>query len=367
MTLPLLQGCKSGSAADTSDMKELPVEYASLLSMYETDGAVLVRMTNPWDTTKYLHSYLLVDSGRPVPSGFPEATVVRVPVRRSVTYSVVHTSLFDEFGEGRSVVGVCDARWFNKGDISVRLDRGEVADCGNSLAPDVERILTIRPDAVFASPFENSGGYGKLGQTGIPIIECADYMELSPLGRAEWMRFYGRLFGKGEQADSLFAATVREYDSIRKATADVKSRPSVMFDRIYGSSWSVPGAFSPVGRLIEDAGGTNIFAADHPVNGSVPMAPEKVVYQAKDADIWIIRYNDPLGPMTLESLGKENALYRRVAPYVSGNVYGVNTDIVPYYTDVPFHPQWILADLQAIFHPELQVTDTLRYFSKIQP
>ena len=69
----------------------------------------------------------------------------------------------------------------------------------------LSEIIDLNADAILLSPFENNGGYGRLEQIGVPIIECADYMERSALGRAEWMKFYGILFGREHETDSLFA------------------------------------------------------------------------------------------------------------------------------------------------------------------
>jgi iron complex transport system substrate-binding protein len=79
----------------------------------------------------------------------------------------------------------------------------------------VEKIIDQRPDAIFLSPFENSGGYGKLEEIDIPLVECAEYMEKTPLGRAEWLRFYGILFGCEQKADSLFHVVDSNYNTLK--------------------------------------------------------------------------------------------------------------------------------------------------------
>ena len=64
------------------------------------------------------------------------------------------------------------------------------------MSPDIEKVIDMHPDGILLSPYENSGGYGRIEKLNVPILECADYMETSALGRAEWVRFYGLLFGK---------------------------------------------------------------------------------------------------------------------------------------------------------------------------
>lgn len=94
------------------------------------------------------------------------------------------------------------------------------------------------------SPFENSGGYGRVGKLGVPVIECADYMETSPLGRAEWLRFYGLLVGQEQRGDSLFAQIEKEYLALKDLAAQATSRPTVLSDLKYGSAWYIAGGQS---------------------------------------------------------------------------------------------------------------------------
>ena len=365
-SLPFLQGCGEGNASSAGKLTELPMTHARLLSLSEGDGYTLAEVRNPWDTARTLHRYVLVERGAEAPELPFQATVVRVPLSRVVVSSVIHSSLIGDLGAADSIAGVCDAEWFNKPPMDRRIAGGEVADCGNSMAPDVERMLRLRAGAIFVAPFQNNGGYGKIDQAGIPVIECADYMETSPLGRAEWMRFYGRLFGQGAVADSLFDATESQYDQLAAVGRKASTKPSVLVDRIYGQSWNVPGGESTLGRLIEDAGGRNIFER-YRRSGSVALAPEKVLYEGAGADVWLIRYNDDRGPLTLEELGGESPLYPRVAAFGRGDVYGVNTSVSSYYSDMPFHPQWVLADVIGVLHPEAGVNPSRHYFLRLSP
>ncbi len=365
MGLPFLLGCGKGNSASTADGRKIDMKYAVNLSIEEREDYTVVRVRNPWDTLKTLHTYLLVDRDSDLPQGMQAGTVVRTPLKSSIVYSVMHGSLMVELGATEVLKGVCDAQYFTKQPILHRLRAGIMADCGSSTAPNVEKMLMLKPDAVFISPFENSGGYGKLETVGVPIIECADYMETSPLGRAEWVKFYGRLLGKTAEADSMFSVTESRYLELKNRAAKAERRPSVLIDRVFGQAWNVPGAYSTMGRFIEDAGGRNIFD-NHKQAGSATLAPEQVLYQAADADVWLIRYSQKY-PLTLAQLRSDRPMYAEFAPYKKGNVYGVNTYESQYYSDVAFHPQWLLADMIAVIHPEL--ADSVcegRYFEKLK-
>lgn len=366
--LPLLAACGGGNShflASSKENKEIKLDYAVNLTLSQSDGVTKAEISNPWDTTRILHTYILVPDSIKIPENLPKGTVVRTPLKRSIIYSSVHNSLVTELGALEAIGGVCDAQYIHQKELADRIASGKVTDCGNSMMPDIEKIIKLQPDAILLSPFENSGTYGKLGQLGIPIIECADYMETSPLGRAEWMKFYGMLFGKEEDANLKFQQTETEYNRLKNLASNLKSQPKVLVDRFYGSTWNVPGAHSTMGIFIEDAGGKNPF--DYlDKSGSTPLSGEHILTKAGDADIWIIRYSQTTDK-PLSELKSDNAIYAKIKAAKEGNVYGCNTSEVRFYEEVPFHPQWLLSQLITIFHPELsQIEENHVYFTKMK-
>ncbi len=367
VVLSLLFSCKSGNAHFSEEHGDtVPISYAVNLKMVDFPGYTKVEIRNPWDTTRLLHTYLLVPKEDSLPKDMPNGTVVRTPLTSSVIYSSVHNSLVAELGAVDAITGICDVQYIHQPELVDCLVSGVIADCGNSMSPNIERIIELRPGAILLSPFENSNGYGKLSQLGIPVVECADYMETSPLGRAEWMKFYGRLYGRTEVADSLFSDTEKSYLSTKHLADGAVSRPRVLMDRIFGAAWNVPGAYSTMGRFIEDAGGANPFV-EYKISGSTGIAPEQVLYRAGNADIWLMRYSQR-EDMTLSQLKSDNAIYGKFAPFINNNVYGCNTSVIYFYEEIPFHPQWLLKEFVSLIHPEL-VTDSLptRYFKKMKP
>lgn len=221
----------------------------------------------------------------------------------------------------------------------------------------------MHPDAILLSPFQNSNGYGRVGKLDIPIVECADYLETSALGRAEWMRFYGRLFGVPARADSLFAEVEGRYLRLKSRATFSSVSLSVLGDMMYGSVWHVSGGRSPMGRLYDDACGRYVFA-DVATSGSVPMAFEAVLERAREADVWLIKYNRDRD-LTYADLKAEYAGYAEFEAFQERRVYGCNTARVNYYEETPFHPDYLLSDLIQILHPELGGLDGLRYFCKL--
>ncbi len=362
----LLSACGGGSKTSSlqAEGDTVRMKYSSLLQIVKHADYTVVTIRNPWDTLKVLHTYLLTDREKPLPEHLPEGTVVRTPLQKSVIYSSVHCSLWSELDELKGIGGVCGLEYIKLPQIQEGCRNGSIVNVGNSMNPDIERIIDLRPDAILLSPFENSGGYGRVGKLNIPIIECADYMETSALGRAEWMRLYGLLLGKEAQADSLFASIEKEYLT---HTQQVKSqnlkRPTVISEMKNSSAWYIPGGNSTMGRLYQDAGADYVFAYLSN-SGSVPLAFETVFDRGGNADIWLIKYNQPQDK-TYSELERDYAPYARFKAFQDRKVYGCNTNHVPFYEESPFHPELLLKDLIKIFHPELLPDYDLKYFSNL--
>ena len=366
VAVAFLASCKGSHASSSAEGEGevLPMKYAENLTIHEFPDFTEVTVRNPWDTLKTLQKYILVERDSAMPAGLPEGTIIKVPVTNALVYSTVHNSLITELGAIDAIGGICNSKYVNGKELQARLASGRIVDCGVSLSPDLEKIIKLKPQVIMLSPFENNDKYAKVGELGIPIIECADYMETSPLGRAEWVRFYGMLFGKQDVADKMFAETESNYLKLKQIANGLAIKPKVIIDQRYGQVWNVPGGVSTMGRLIEDAGGINPFAS-YEQSGSVPLAPEKVLAEAHDADIWFVRYNQEKDK-SLRELGNDAPVNSQFKAFKDGRVYGCNTRYVNFYEETPFHPDRILEDMVHIMHPELSSSAPVRYYSLMQ-
>ena len=363
--LALLSSCggKSKTASVIEEEETIPLRYAENLSLYATEDYTIARLRNPWDTTRILHTYVLVDKEKSLPADLPEGTLVRTPLSKAVVYSSVHCGLLNQIGALKSIGGVCDLKYIKLQEVQDGCRTGSIADVGNGMNPDIEKIIDLHPDAIMLSPFENSGGYGRVEKLNIPIIECADYMETSALGRAEWMRFYGLLFGEAQKADSLFAEVEKNYNELKALVAPLSYAPSVISELKNGSAWYVPGGKSTSARIYADAGANYVFADDEH-SGSVPLTFETVFDKGQNADFWLIKYNQAIDK-TYKELEQDYAPYTGFRAFKERNIYGCNTGKVDFYEDSPFHPDRLLKDLIKIFHPTLLEGYELKYFTKL--
>ena len=210
--LLLLCGCAS-SVSPTAE----PMRYAKLLRMTDAPDHTWVEIVNPWDTTQVLRQYLLVDQAMSfaavevLQAQHPTSVLLHTPLQRTLPQSTVHAALALQLGAQQSLVGLCDTAYI----VAPELKELHLPDFGRGDQPNVERIIAAKTQACLFAPFENAR-YESLERAQIPVVDCADYLETSPLGRAEWMRFYGRLWGKSQLADSLFACEVRNYERLKQ-------------------------------------------------------------------------------------------------------------------------------------------------------
>ena len=365
MLIVALASCRGGNsvASDSEGGGDtLQLKYASLLTIVDYDGYSVATIRNPWKPEKTLHTYVLVSDDGNDTHGV-EGTVIHVPIQRAAVFTTVHCALLQDFGREGSIVGVADSKYIKIPYIQEQIAKGAIVDCGNGLNPVVEKIMDIKPDAILLSPFENSGGYGKVEDLNIPIVECAEYMEKSPLARAEWMKFYGRLFGASEQADSLFAVVDSSYMALKERARQAGEGRSVLMDKMVGNVWYVPGGQSTIGQMLKDAGGRYPWADDDQ-SGSLSLAFETVLERAGECDVWLYRYSGN-HDMTLQELTAEHRGYDQLKAFRTGAVYGCNVEQSLFYEETPFRPDLLLAELLQILHPEITNLPPLRYYKKL--
>ena len=340
-------------AADT-------VRFARNLHIEYYDDYVSVRIRDPWDTLRQRQHYVLIDREKPRPAQLPaDGIVIPVPVEKTVIYTSVHTAIAEQLGALDQVCGVCEPQYITSPEVLSRIEAGRIADLGVSTSPNVEKIIDIGSEMILASPFENSG-YGSAEKIGIPIVEAADYMENHPLGRTEWVLFYGLLLGRRQEAEELFAETVRHYEALKALAADVADRPTVLLERKYGASWAVPAGGSYIGVMHADAGADYVFRA-YPGAKSVHLTFEEVYDRAGNVDFWFMKY-DTRAPLTYKLLQEEYQPYANFRPWKEQRIFTCNTITSTYYDDITVHPDWVLEDLIAIYHPELLPDHRQRYY-----
>ncbi|WP_308397688.1 ABC transporter substrate-binding protein, partial [Prevotella sp.] len=336
-------------------------------------------IANPWKAGTMLHRYILIPKGeegdktvamlarRRCTGARCTTDTVRTPVESNLVFTAPHCQLLTELGCQNAITGVCDKDYINIPDIKSRAQADAkvahpIMDCGSSMQPDIERIIALHPEALLISPFENSGGYGKLDKLRIPVIETADYMETSPLGRAEWIKLYGLLLGSSK-ADSLFSAIEKEYLQLKAEAAKLPLGLSILTERKTGNVWYVPGGKSTMGILLRDAHARYIFA-DDTHSGSLSMSPEQIIAKGNQVDVWAFKYFGG-NALTKQDLLAEYQGYQALKAFQTGTVYETDTSCEPYFELTSFHPEILLREFIVLSHPEAgDKFGKLRFYKK---
>ena len=391
----LMAACQGGktAAADAEAGDTLEMKYAKLLTIVKhgdgeesSDAAECIDyqyaeaiIANPWKAGTMLHRYILIPKGkegdkmvamlaRRRSTGARCTTdTVRTPVESNLVFTAPHCQLLTELGCQNAITGVCDKDYINIPDIKSRAQADAkvahpIMDCGSSMQPDIERIIALHPEDLLISPFENSGGYGKLDKLRIPVIETADYMETSPLGRAEWIKLYGLLLGSSK-ADSLFSAIEKEYLQLKAEAAKLPLGLSILTERKTGNVWYVPGGKSTMGILLRDAHARYIFA-DDTHSGSLSMSPEQIIAKGNQVDVWAFKYFGG-NALTKQDLLAEYQGYQALKAFQTGTVYETDTSCEPYFELTSFHPEILLREFIILSHPEAgDKFGKLRFYKK---
>lgn len=388
----LVVACQGGKTASGEGGDTLQMKYAELLTIVKhNDGAYTEAIIeNPWKKGTTLHKYILVPKGKEGDETVARlkddirenatlqmgshCDIVRTPLESNVVFTAPHCQLMYELGCKNAITGVCDKDYINIPDIKerVKLSDGKVStsdtdkviiDCGSSMQPDIERIIALKPEGLFISPFENSGGYGKLDKLHIPIIETADYMETSPLGRAEWMKFYGLLFKSEERSDSLFSSIEKEYLALKAEAAKLPQGLSILTERKMGSVWYVPGGKSTMGILLKDANAKYIFA-DDTHSGSLAYGPERILSKGTQIDVWAFKYFGGKA-LSKSDLLAEYEGYKALKTFNQNSIYQVDTSTQPYFELTSFHPEILLREFIILAHPKATQFGKLRFYQHL--
>ena len=325
------------------------MRYARNIMVYEKEYGYRAEVICPWDTTLSLGSFAFVkDTTKAVDSDLKG--VLNVPVNSVISFSATQWSVFLRLGEIDRVKGILEGRFVTDSTMRSLLAQQKVYDIGTEAAADIERMIQLQPDVLLYSPYFD-GNQGGLNITGAVLFPFADYMENTPLGRAEWIRVIGMLTGCEDKADAWFDDIERRYNALSTLCAEVEHRPTVFSDLAFNGQWYVAGGRSYIAKLFADAGADYIWK-DNPSTASVPMDAESILAKAQHADFWRVINSAPF-PMTYESLGKESPVYPLFDAFKNHKIIVCDILQTGYFEQSQCEPDLLLADFIHFFHPEL--------------
>lgn len=319
------------------------------------------------------YQYILVQCGTPAPEGFDGAMVIEVPTGTVIALSTTYVPHLADLGLLDNLIGMDSGLYVSNPDVVARFAAGELLEVGSGPSVNVEAVLDAEPSLVlaFGSGSPDYDTHPTLITAGVPVVVASDYLEGSPLGQAEWGKFISLFYNAEGQANVVFEAKAAAYAELAALTEGLAAdaRPTVLWNSYlgYSDAWFVPGSESFAAQYIRDAGGTLVLGDAPETQGmasGIPFSFEAVFEAGADADVWM---PGTFGVRTLADLIAQDARYAELAPVANGTVF--NFDLREnanggndYFESGVANPQWVLADLVAILHPELLPDHTPMFF-----
>jgi iron complex transport system substrate-binding protein len=315
----------------------------------------VVTVLTPFAGAAQPEQYVLVQCGTPAPENFDDALMVEIPIDTIVAMSTTYLPALEELGRLDTLTGVDSSLYTTNETVLGLVQDGTVAEIGNGAEVNVEVAIDLQPDLIMTSATGTPeyDAHPSLQEAGLPVVLNADYLDSSPLGRAEWVDFIALFYNEEAASEAWFDGVVSEYQSLAAMTAAVEQRPTVFVNTPFDGTWFLPGGENYMAQLLRDAGADYLWS-DEGGTGSLFLDFEVVFDRASEADYWL-----NIGTFaTLEDLLAVDERFAEFAAFENGRVY--NHDAVvnenggsDFFESGAIFPNLVLADLIKIFHPDL--------------
>lgn len=329
----------------------------------------VIWVLNPWRDAEETFEYVLVQRGTPIPEGYDDAQVVEVPIGSIATMFTTYLPYLDKLGLQEQLVGIGSITYVSAEAVREMFDDGKLAEIGSGSGVNVEVVLDLNPDLVMTYGVGNPeyDAHPKLLEAGVKVAMNAEYMETSPLGRAEWIKFMAMFFNREADAEAILGEIAQQYEALAAETLDVAEKPTAFTGAPWEDTWYMPGGNSYVAKFLADAGADYLWADDDST-GPIPLDFESVYEQAADADYWL---NTGMW-MDIDDALATDERYADFAALKNQSMYNNNARVNEnggndYWESGVANPHLVLADLIKIFHPELVSDHEFVYYRQLDP
>jgi iron complex transport system substrate-binding protein len=346
---------------------KLEIRHAKGFSVEYHGNYKIVRVLNPWKSATEIFTYILTQKGTPPPIVSEEAQHIAVPIRRFVSLSTTYLPHLEAIGAQKSLVGLGTASFVYADWVRSRVEEGKTVETGTDGGLNREAIIAVEPDLVmsYGSGNPTSDPHPKLMEMGIGAAVNAEFMEATPLGRAEWMKFTALFFNREAEVEKTFGNIEARYTELSQLGRSTSANPSVFTNTSWQGLWHASGGRSFIAVMLADAGADYVWK-DNPSERSIPLDFESVLERAQNGDYWINTgiWNSRTEAASsderysLFSAFKNKKMYNHIGRV---NEHGGND----YWESGVANPHLVLADLIKIFHPDLLPDHTLYYYRKL--
>lgn len=323
---------------------------------------------NPWENARnFIYSYYLIPKSISIPDSLANRAIIRTPVEKVVVLSTTHIGFIAKLGLESTIIGVSGKDFVSNPIVRKGIEEGLVHDVGYDQNLNYELLLQMKPDLVMAYGIgaDVAAQLSKMKDLNIPVVINAEYLEATPLGRAEWLLFIASFYNQIDYAHQVFNEIVMDYDSMKKMVSESKQNPLILSGLPYKDNWWVPGGKSYMANLIADAGGDYIWK-DNPSRESFVVSLENAIMKATQADLWI----NTGQTNSIQDILESDERFKIIPALQKKMVYNDNKQMNPtggneVWETGAANPQELLRDLIRIFHPEIKSDSAFHYYQKL--
>lgn len=370
LILPLIscQGEKKANIPLAKVPEQNTLKYAKGFSIGKSNsGITTIKITSPWPNAESAFTYALVPRDILVSVQLNKEdydAIVTVPVERIVVTSTTHIPALEALGVDESLIAFPDTKYISSEKTRMRIDSGGIKELGNNQSLNTEMVIELKPDLVVGFSINSQNKiYETIQRSNIPVVYNGDWTEETPLGKAEWIKFFAPFFQKEKVADRIFDAIENSYLDARALAESAAVKPKVLSGALYKDVWYTPGGKSWAAQFLKDANANYIWEAT-PETGSLSLSWEAVLEAGQHSDFWI----GPAQFTSYKNLEDGSLHYKQFDAYKNKKVFtfakteGATGGLL-YYELAPHRPDLVLKDLIHIFHPDL-LPDYQPYFFK---
>ncbi len=366
----IVSACKNETETDpskTSETKQLTLKYAQGFVVHESANNKTIEITKAWPKAEKKYTYLLLTKEQASKNTYNKDDyngVIITPITKTVVTSTTHIPALELLGVEETLIGFPGTDYVSSEKTRKRIDEGKVRELGKNEGINTEVLLEMNPAVVIGFGIDGvNKTFETLKKAGIPVIYNGDWVESSALAKAEWIKFFGVLFNKEKEADSIFNKIEKDYLEAKTIAKQAKNRPTILSGAMHKDVWYLPNGSSPEAQFFKDAN-VNYLWSETTGNGSLALSFEVVLDKAKAADLWL----SPSYYSSFEQLTDASSLYTNFEAFKNKAIYSFanttgKTGGVLYYELGTARPDLILKDLIKICHPEL-LDDYKPYFFK---
>lgn len=343
------------------------VKYAKGFSIINYKGFSIVKVSNPWPEANKIYTYILKEKNGIVPDSLKNNLTINVPIKNIVVTSTTHIPSLEMLGEENSLIGFPNLKYISSQKVRALIDAKKVKELGTNQSLNTEVLIDLQPEVIIGYGLDNSNPtLDNLEKNGLKVLLNGDWNEQTPLGKAEWIKFFGALYGKQELANKIFTKIEKDYLKTLEIAKKANSNPTILAGDMFEDKWYLPQGTSWGCQLLKEAKG-NYLWAETTGTGSLSLSFETVLEKAKEADLWITSGQFS----TLKEMTDANPHYAQFSAFKNKNVYSFSgrkgkTGGVLYYELAPNRPDIVLKDIVKILHPELLTGYKPFFFEKLK-